>query len=107
MSDDDKATLKATEHSLRQLADRLHTRKKVLGKRNRERLTPFRDELVGEWSNMLGHQVQTLPPVDSFWDALNEVLGWVGGAVERTQPDSLTLQPGEEILRRETMTPDK
>jgi len=31
-----------------------------------------RPELIGEWSNMLGHQLPSLPPVDLFWNALPE-----------------------------------
>ena len=37
-----------------------------------ESLAGFRDELVGEWGNMLAHQLSSLPPVDAFWDVLPE-----------------------------------
>jgi hypothetical protein len=35
------------------------------------------DELVGEWTNMLGHQLPTLPPFESFWRALPEFFAWL------------------------------
>lgn len=44
LTEDKKAELLAHAASLRELSDRLHRRNKVLGQRNRERLTPLRDE---------------------------------------------------------------
>ena len=44
MPADQKASLAADADSLRELADRLHKRDKVLGEKNRERLRPLRDE---------------------------------------------------------------
>lgn len=43
-------------------------------------LNPFREELVGEWGNMLGHQLPSLPPIDSFLAVLPEFYGWLAGA---------------------------
>ncbi len=44
--------------------------------------TPFRQEIEREWGNMLGHQLPSpLAPFSVFWDALNDVFAWLGGAV--------------------------
>jgi predicted nucleotidyltransferase component of viral defense system len=40
-------------------------------------LTDHLDDLVGEWRNMLGHQLPVLPPFESFWQALPEVFVWL------------------------------
>ena len=44
-------------------------------------LAPAQPELIGEWGNMLGHQLPSLPPVDLFWDELPEFFRWLSGAV--------------------------
>ncbi|MBU6245878.1 MAG: nucleotidyl transferase AbiEii/AbiGii toxin family protein [Actinomycetales bacterium] len=43
------------------------------------RSTPFRDEVEAEWSNMLNHQLPSLPPFEHFWEALDDVFGWLEG----------------------------
>ena len=43
--------------------------------------SPFRGEIETEWGNMLGHQLpQPLAPFDGFWNALDDVFSWLGGA---------------------------
>jgi predicted nucleotidyltransferase component of viral defense system len=43
--------------------------------------SPFRAEIETEWENMLGHQLpQPLAPFDGFWNALDDVFSWLGGA---------------------------
>lgn len=42
-----------------------------------------RAELVSEWENMLGHQLQHLPPIESFWDELRQVFEWLEVAAPR------------------------
>lgn len=42
--------------------------------------SPFKDELVNEWDNMLGHQLPNLPPFQQFWDELPELFNWLNGA---------------------------
>jgi predicted nucleotidyltransferase component of viral defense system len=37
-------------------------------------------ELESEWENMLGHQLPALPPFEQFWEALNDLFGWLEGA---------------------------
>jgi hypothetical protein len=36
-------------------------------------------ELRADWQAMLGHQLPTLPPVEEFIGALDDVFGWLGG----------------------------
>jgi hypothetical protein len=46
-----------------------------------ESLAPMHPELVGEWGNMLGHQLPLLPSVDLFWQELPEFFHWLSGAL--------------------------
>jgi predicted nucleotidyltransferase component of viral defense system len=46
-----------------------------------ESLAPAQPELIGEWGNMLGHQLPALPPIDLFWAELPEFFRWLSGAV--------------------------
>jgi len=64
-----------------------------------EALAVFRDELVAEWGNMLGHQLPALPPVESFWDALPEFFGWLAGARARAAVAPYPLAAGDQVLR--------
>lgn len=41
--------------------------------------SPRRVELVSEWANMLGHQIPTLPPLESFWSQLADFFAWLEG----------------------------
>ena len=54
-------------------------------------LAPAQPELIGEWGNMLGHQLPSLPPVDLFWTELPEFFRWLNGAVVQR---SLALNSG-------------
>jgi len=36
-------------------------------------------ELINEWENMLGHQLQALPPFEQFWDKLPNIFNWLEG----------------------------
>jgi hypothetical protein len=64
-----------------------------------EGLAGFRDELYGEWGNMLSHQLPSLPPVDSFWNALPEFFAWLGGAATPVAVGAYPLATGEQVLR--------
>jgi len=57
-----------------------------------ESLAPMQPELIGEWGNMLGHQLPALPPVELFWDELPEFFRWLGGTMI---PQLLPTHPGE------------
>ncbi|MGH3544978.1 MAG: nucleotidyl transferase AbiEii/AbiGii toxin family protein [Mycobacteriales bacterium] len=45
------------------------------------RATPFRAEIEAEWANMLAHQLPELPAFDGFWETLEDLFGWLSGAV--------------------------
>lgn len=64
-----------------------------------ETLTVFREELVAEWGNMLGHQLPALPPVESFWDALPEFFGWLAGTRAPVAVGPYPLAAGDQVLR--------
>ena len=61
--------------------------------------TTFRDELVGEWDNMLGHQLPALPPVESFWSALPEFFAWLTGTSTPIAVAAYPLAAGDRVLR--------
>jgi hypothetical protein len=63
-----------------------------------EALATFRDELVAEWANMLRHQLPSLPPVESFWEALPEFFGWLVGTIVPAVVAPYRLTAGEEVL---------
>jgi predicted nucleotidyltransferase component of viral defense system len=64
-----------------------------------EALAVFREELVAEWGNMLGHQLPALPPVESFWDALPEFFGWLAGTRSPVAVTPYPLAAGDQVLR--------
>lgn len=43
--------------------------------------SPQRGELETEWGNMLAHQLQELPPFESFWSELPTLFAWLNGEV--------------------------
>jgi hypothetical protein len=64
-----------------------------------EALGGFREELFGEWGNMLGHQLPALPPVESFWDALPEFFAWLAGTSTPIAVSAYPLAAGDQVLR--------
>ncbi len=58
-------------------------------------------ELTSEWENMLGHQLQTLPPFEQFWDELPSIFDWLNGvsvpaliaAMKADKDEDLTWSP--------------
>ena len=64
-----------------------------------ESLAPAQPELIGEWGNMLGHQLPSLPSVELFWDALPEFFRWLSGAAIQTVLPSHPLAVDGTILR--------
>jgi predicted nucleotidyltransferase component of viral defense system len=64
-----------------------------------EALAVFRDELVAEWGNMLGHQLPALPPVESFWNALPEFFGWLAETRTPATVAPYPLAAGDQVLR--------
>jgi hypothetical protein len=67
-------------------------------------LTPHRADLEAMWHSMLGHQLPVLPPVETFWDALPEILAWIMSEVEA--PLRTRIEPGSaEIAIRSRVLP--
>ncbi len=65
--------------------------------------SPFRAELESEWSNMLAHQLPTLPPFDHFWTELPKVFAWLE---ERVPKEALApVRLGAEELPEWTPPP--
>jgi predicted nucleotidyltransferase component of viral defense system len=64
-----------------------------------ESLAPARPELIGEWGNMLGHQLPALPPVDLFWDALPEFFRWLNGTMIPQLLPTHPIGAGTTVLR--------
>lgn len=57
----------------------------------------IKGELISEWSNMLGHQLQALPPFEDFWSELPNIFNWLN---ETCKPLVLNEIP----IRAEQMT---
>ncbi|MFQ5834598.1 MAG: WYL domain-containing protein [bacterium] len=55
--------------------------------------SPYRDELESEWKNMLGHQLQILPPFEQFWEELPRLFSWLE---ETRLPERLESVPIRE-----------
>ena len=64
-----------------------------------ETLAEFRDELFADWGTMLRHQLPSLPPVESFWNALPEFFQWLAGTTAPVAVAAYPLGVGEEVLR--------
>lgn len=62
-------------------------------------LEPHKAGLEGSWENMLGHQLASLPPVDSYWGELPAIFEWIEKGQEPVIPTAFPLKPGETILR--------
>ena len=62
-----------------------------------------RDILEGSWQPMLGHQLQALPPVESFWSALPDFFAWLETGVAPTVPATYQMVAGEIVLRERTL----
>ncbi len=67
------------------------------------RLEKFRDDLEGSWQSMLGHQLQDLPPVKSFWEVLPEFFRWLETGEKPIEPANYELASGETLIRERTL----
>lgn len=56
-------------------------------------------DLEAGWHSMLAHQLPSLPPVESFLDALREFFDWLEGKAIRAVPASYGLALGETVIR--------
>ncbi|MGB8725372.1 MAG: nucleotidyl transferase AbiEii/AbiGii toxin family protein [Terriglobales bacterium] len=62
-------------------------------------LSLVREELVGDWSVMLTHQLPALPPVDAFWSELPALFAWIEGGRPLVVPTPYPLAPGDVVIR--------
>ena len=56
-----------------------------------------KDELISEWGNMLGHQLQTLPPFEQFWEDLPSIFDWLDGISEPAKLSSIGVEKDEDL----------
>jgi len=56
--------------------------------------SPYIDELSSEWDNMLGHQLQTLPPFEQYLKELPNLFNWLE---KKSAPAKLASIPFSEI----------
>lgn len=62
-------------------------------------LEPHRGELEGLWTNMLEHQLPSLPPYQAFWDELPGFFAWLAGGRAPAVPTAFAIGAGETVLR--------
>ena len=53
-------------------------------------------ELEAEWENMLAHQLPALPPFNTFWRVLSEILKWLHG--EKTKMTKPSISTGGQVV---------
>lgn len=61
--------------------------------------SPYKNELISEWGNMLAHQLPALPPFDEFWSELPNLFKWLDGEFVPAE-----LKPIESNETREDKT---
>ena len=66
-------------------------------------LEKHRGDIEGSWQPMLGHQLQALPSVASFWDVLPEFFAWLRTGVAPAVPATYRMAAGEIVLRDRTL----
>ncbi len=66
------------------------------------------DELEAQWSNMLAHQLTSLPPIDSFWADLEPFFDWLEGQlkVEELVPANIITGDIFQVSRAGYFTED-
>jgi len=62
-----------------------------------------RDELAGSWGAMLGHQLPTLPDLETFLNGLPEFFSWLEGARQPDAPQAYPNQAGATLIRERTL----
>ncbi len=68
-----------------------------------EALSVRAEELAADWHHMLGHQLPTLPPFESFWRVLPDFFAWLSGEMipHVVIPEAVTpvsASPDEEVF---------
>jgi predicted nucleotidyltransferase component of viral defense system len=59
--------------------------------------SPFRAELESEWSNMLGHQLPSLPPLEQFLDELPHLFAWLEEGIMPEVLEPIAVAAGERV----------
>lgn len=59
---------------------------------------PQRTELETEWSNMLAHQLPTLPPFQQFWNELSALFDWLTGRVKPVELKPIGAEANEDTM---------
>jgi predicted nucleotidyltransferase component of viral defense system len=62
-------------------------------------LSQLRAGLEGDWADMLGHQLPSLPPVDAFWSELPALFAWIEGGRLPVIPAAYPLSVGDVVIR--------
>ena len=68
-----------------------------------EELETHKGVLEGSWQPMLGHQLQALPPAESFWEVLPEFFAWLQTGVTPAEPAAYQMAAGETLLTERTL----
>lgn len=55
------------------------------------------DELAPQWENMLGHQLPSLPPLESFWDQLQPFFLWLQSQLKEHQLPKSSVITGQSF----------
>lgn len=59
-------------------------------------------ELEGEWTNMLAHQLPSLPPFESYWQDLPKLFDWLEGKYQPVELASIPAERGEKVIWKPT-----
>lgn len=57
--------------------------------------TDQREQVEAEWSNMLSHQLQELPPFEHFWNELPKLFSWLEGTSMPPKRDAIAVAENE------------
>lgn len=66
-------------------------------------LDPHRGDVEGAWGHMLDHQLPSLPPVATFWEALPAFFDWLLSGALAPTPVAYQLGSGETVIRERTL----
>lgn len=66
-------------------------------------LASHREDLEGSWQPMQGHQLQALPPLESFWSRLPEFFTWLESAPTVSPRFPYKMAPGESLIKEHSM----
>jgi predicted nucleotidyltransferase component of viral defense system len=67
-------------------------------------LESHRNELEAGWQHMMAHQLPALLPVQSFWDELPNIFGWLNGATLPPAMPAFPIGAGDTIIRERVLS---